>query len=29
MDDYTPKPVTMESLEGALQRAWAATGAGA
>jgi CheY-like chemotaxis protein len=29
MDDYTPKPVTMESLEGALQRAWVATGAGA
>ncbi len=29
MDDYTPKPVTMESLEAALQRAWAATGAGA
>ena len=27
MDDYTPKPVTMESLEGALARAWVATGA--
>ena len=27
MDDYTPKPVTMESLEGALSRAWTATGA--
>ena len=27
LDDYTPKPVTMESLEGALARAWVATGA--
>ncbi|HEV8410434.1 MAG TPA: response regulator, partial [Gemmatimonadaceae bacterium] len=26
MDDYTPKPVTMESLEGALTRAWVAKG---
>ena len=27
MDDYTPKPVTMDSLEGALARAWAAKSA--
>ena len=27
MDDYTPKPVTMESLEAALTRAWHAKGA--
>ena len=26
MDDYTPKPVTMESLEAALVRAWQAKG---
>ena len=26
MDDYTPKPVTMESLESALTRAWVAKG---
>jgi PAS domain S-box-containing protein len=26
MDDYTPKPVTMESLEAALTRAWEAKG---
>jgi PAS domain S-box-containing protein len=26
MDDYTPKPVTMESLEGALTRAWVSKG---
>jgi CheY-like chemotaxis protein len=26
MDDYTPKPVTMESLERALTRAWVAKG---
>jgi PAS domain S-box-containing protein len=27
MDDYTPKPVTMDSLEGALTRAWLAKSA--
>ncbi|HEY2850718.1 MAG TPA: response regulator, partial [Gemmatimonadaceae bacterium] len=26
MDDYTPKPVTMDSLEGALTRAWESKG---
>jgi PAS domain S-box-containing protein len=26
MDDYTPKPVTIDSLEGALSRAWASKG---
>jgi PAS domain S-box-containing protein len=29
MDDYTPKPVTMDSLEGALMRAWESKGASA
>jgi DNA-binding response OmpR family regulator len=27
MDDHTPKPVTMESLEAALTRAWRSQGA--